>query len=36
MACPVCGLLVGHDSRLHKEAEKEAEQQGRPKPSKGK
>jgi hypothetical protein len=32
MACPVCGLVIGHDSRLHKEAEEQAKEQGRPKP----
>jgi hypothetical protein len=34
--CPVCGLIIGHDKALHKAAEKEAAEQGRPKPPKGK
>ena len=35
MACPVCGMVGGlHDNRLHKEAEKEAKEQGRPPPPK--
>jgi hypothetical protein len=34
VACPTCGLVIGHDSSLHKAAEKEAKEQGRPPPPK--
>jgi hypothetical protein len=29
--CPVCLLLIGHDRKLHQEAEQQAKEQGRKK-----